>query len=513
MNMIEKAILAISPERAAKRAAARKRFELLSGMRGYDGASHGRRTQNWFAQSTSADQEIARANRTLRDRSRDLVRNNPTAAAIVSIWANYVVGNGIMPRAKTGNPELDKVVDELFDKWSQKCLPDGITDFYGAQAMMMRGVVESGEMFIRRRPRRSSDGLPVPLQIQVMEAEYCDYSKSTAAAKKNNVIINGIEFDAVGRRRGYWMFPNHPNASVVNTTMQLTSSFVSAVDIAHIFEPQRTQTRGVPWLAPVMIPLKDIDEYNNAEIIRKKIESCVVGVVIPGDSEIPSVGYDEEDGSGKITDANGNPIERFEPGMIAYAHGGREIKFNNPSISAGTEMYLRTQMRRVASGSRIPYSLMAGDFSQDNFASGRMGIMQFRRLVEAIQWQMMIVQALHPVWGWFVEAAKMAGKIPEDADVGVEWQPPEFESISPVDDAKADLIDVRMGKRTLAEVIAKTGRNPATVIEEIAGINKQLDDNGIVLDSDPRRVAINGQMQWTDNSDAAQEAGAANNAN
>lgn len=51
---------------------------------------------------------------------------------------------------------------------------------------------------------------------------------------------------------------------------------------------------------------------------------------------------------------------------------------------------------------------------------------------------------------------------------------------------------------TLAEVIAKQGRNPDAVLAEIAATNAKLDALGLVLDSDPRRVTKTGSAQTSD---------------
>ena len=51
---------------------------------------------------------------------------------------------------------------------------------------------------------------------------------------------------------------------------------------------------------------------------------------------------------------------------------------------------------------------------------------------------------------------------------------------------------------TLAEVIARQGRNPDAVLAEIAATNAKLDALGLVLDSDPRRVTKTGSAQTSD---------------
>lgn len=62
----------------------------------------------------------------------------------------------------------------------------------------------------------------------------------------------------------------------------------------------------------------------------------------------------------------------------------------------------------------------------------------------------------------------------------------------------ANLLSIRSGTMTLAEVIARQGRNPDAVLAEIAATNAKLDALGLVLDSDPRRVTKTGSAQTSD---------------
>lgn len=496
-NPLDSLIGWFNPRAGLERAVARVRMEHVNGLRNYEGASRGRLSKGWRTSSAPADQQLSRDGQLLRDRSRDLVRNNPLAAKIVTTHANNLVGPGIVPRAKTGDAAKDKIIDDLFDEWSKVCNVAGTMDFHGTCYMLAREMVTGGEVFVRRRRRRAADGLPVPLQLQVLDSEFCDWHKTTMQGA--STIINGIEFDQIGRRRGYWMHPNNPVGFWPTTSGSNVSAFVTADDIAHLFEPQANQNRGAPWLAPVITELREVKDYELAEGVRKKTEACLVGIVVPDETTDPNVSLTEENGPGgpALLDMQGNPVNRMEPGMFAVMRNGGDIKFNTPAISAGVEAYLRTRYRSIAAGARLPYELMTGDYSQANFASGQLGLIDYQRFSESIIWHYLIPQAMQRMWDWFIQAAREAGKIPLNLKVGVEWQPPEFERINRLDNARADLIEVRMGKRSMPEIIAKTGRNPTDVLKENDEFFQQVDKttSQLVLDADPRKVSLNGQAQ------------------
>ena len=484
MNWLDRAIGSFAPHRAIKRLQARQALESLT--RGYDGAARGRRTDGWRAPGTSADTEIATAGTLLRDRMRDLVRNNPHAAKAVSALVNNIIGSGIIPRAASGNDKLDAKVNALWEKWSSQCDADGQLDFLGLQTLACRQMIEAGEVLIRRRPRRSSDGFDVPLQLQLLEADMLD-ATINRDLNDGGKIVQGIEFNQIGQRRSYWLYAQHPGDSVISSKMRLNSQPIPAVDVLHLYEKQRLQVRGVPWGTPVMRTLRDLDDWTQAELVRKKTEACVVGIVLGADEADQGI-------APSVVDSDGNRVEQFEPGLIAYARGGKDIKFNQPATTAGVTEWLRAQLHIVAAGFRMPYELLTGDLSQVNYSSIRAGLVEFRRLIDAVQWQIIIPMFCQPIWEWFVQTAWAAGQLPQPV-IAVKWSPPRFEAVDPLKDSMADLMAMRSGTMTLAQAIARQGHNPDAVLAEIALMNARIDNLGLILDSDPRHVTQTGIIQ------------------
>jgi capsid protein len=183
MNWLDRAIGAVEPEAGLRRA--RRRHAMAVIARAYEGARAGRRPEGWITAGTDASAEIAPALARLRDRSRDLVRNNPYAAKAVQALVSNMVGTGLLPRARAADAEIAGLADRLWLDFSASADADGLTDFSSLQALMVRSLVESGEVLVRLRERRSEvlvrlrerrseDGLPVPLQLQVLEADHLD---------------------------------------------------------------------------------------------------------------------------------------------------------------------------------------------------------------------------------------------------------------------------------------------------------------------------------------------------
>ena len=113
---------------------------------------------------------------------------------------------------------------------SAQAMADGY--WLGLSRLIVRSIVESGEVLVRFRERRVEDGLAVPLQLQLLEPDHLDSSK-TEELSNGGYILQGIEFDALGRRRAYWLFPSHPGE---NRGRALVSRPVPARQVLHLFE-------------------------------------------------------------------------------------------------------------------------------------------------------------------------------------------------------------------------------------------------------------------------------------
>jgi lambda family phage portal protein len=241
----------------------------------------------------------------------------------------------------------------------------------------------------------------------------------------------------------------------------------------------------VPWFAPVILKLRDLDDYDEAELVRKKIEACFAAFV---------TGAEDEQTLGRAqVNSDGQRVEAFEPGMIEYLEPGQDVTFASPSSVGGYAEYMRMQLHAIAAGVGLTYELLTGDLSQVNYSSIRAGLIEFRRRMEALQWQLLVPGLCQPVWDRFVLAAQVAGKLPSDVEIRAEWTAPRFEAVDPLKDIQADVLAVRAGVMTLKEAIARQGYEPSVVLAEFAETNAEIDALGLIFDSDPRRSTKTGQ--------------------
>lgn len=469
MNWLDRVVGYVSPVAGMRRTRARLMTEMMQ-ERHYEAASRGRRTQGWRTRSTDAN-AAAQNLQLIRDRSRDLVRNNPWASRAVSVITNNTVGWGI--HAKITGP---KILNALWKEWAETtaCDADGRHDLYGLQQLTLRTVVESGAALVRRRWRRLEDGLPLPVQIQVLEPDYLDRSKDGEIRRNGQItgrIIDGIEFDSIGRRIAYHLYRTHPGESA---GWLAESVRVPADEVRHVYRTDRPgQVNGVPWAAPIMIKLRDLDEYEDAYLLRQKIANLFAAFV---------------------TDPEGDPSvaasygEKLEPGSIEVLPAGRSVEFAQPPRTDGYGLYTMDVQRAIAAGFGITFESLTGNYSQVNFSSARMGGQEMGRNVESWRWQMLIPQFCDGIWGWFLEAAELMGI--STAKASVNWTPPARILTDPAREYPAIRDAVRSGLMTLPEAIREQGYDPEQMLQEMAETARLLDELGLSLDTDPRRDKV-----------------------
>ena len=136
-----------------------------------EGAMSQRRLRGWLPPLENINSLVASGGPRLLARSRELVVTNGYAANACEAFASNLVGDGIKPSSLIEDPALRDRVQRLWLAWTDEADADGLTDFYGLQAMVAREMFVAGECFVRLRPRRSEDGLLVPLQLQLLQSE------------------------------------------------------------------------------------------------------------------------------------------------------------------------------------------------------------------------------------------------------------------------------------------------------------------------------------------------------
>jgi lambda family phage portal protein len=412
---------------------------------------------------------VACSGTTVNARARYLVRNNGYAAAAVESFAGNAVGTGIKPASRVKDAALKETIQEAWLRWTDEADAEGLADFYGLLRRAARELFIAGEVFIRFRPRRTSDGLSVPLQLQLLPSEQLSSTLSQPVGN-GNVIRQGIEFDLIGQRVAYWFWRNHPGDITERTFSGGIPVRVPASEVLHIFDPvEGGQVRGLSKLAPAIVKLWLLDVYDDAELDRKKVAALFAGFVTRPDADGAMMGEG-------APDALGATVAGLQPGTMQVLLPGEDVKFSSPADVGGNyEAFQYRTLLAVCAALGVPYQNVAGDMTKVNYSSSRTALLEFRRRIEAIQHSVLVFQLCRPVWKRWVDTAVLAGTLDlpgyardPSRYYGVRWTPPKWDWVDPLKDIKAEQEAVASGFKARSDVHEAMGYDPEEVDARIA---------------------------------------------
>jgi lambda family phage portal protein len=135
--------------------------------------------------------------------------------------------------------------------------------------------------------------------------------------------------------------------------VNIDSVRIPAKEILHIYKLLRPgQIRGEPWLSNVLLKLHELDQYEDAELVRKKTAAMFAGFVTRLDSESEMFGEGAANTSGMA-------FAGLEPGTMQFLDPGEDVKFSSPADVGGTyEAFIKQQLRATAVGLGISYQLL-----------------------------------------------------------------------------------------------------------------------------------------------------------
>jgi lambda family phage portal protein len=460
----------------------------------YRAASQGRRLAMWRPRNVGPNNVARGSLEIIRARARDAVRNDSWAGAANDKLVSNMIGTGIQSWSVNGTEQEQEGVQAVWDEWMHVCDADGVLDGYGLQAMVAREWDEAGEVFCRLRRRRPSDGLPVPLQLQLLESE--QLPMLWKMADNGNEIRAGIEFSAIGKRVAYHFYRYHPQDPRVNFGNAAEITRVPAEDVLHIYEPLRIgQLRGTPRSTSVLVKQFNLDTLVDAAIERHKIGN-LFGFFFRKKAE--AGGTDSIIGANPEAQPAEGPLADFamEPGMSAELPDGWDVQAPEPP-AAGEGFFdiIKSQLLAICARHGIPYEVMTGDLNGVSDRALRLILNEFRRTLEQRIWLYMIPQYCQPVREAFFDAGVLAGTL--DAPgyatrrsfyTATLHVPEGWPYSHPVQDIDADTKAVQAGFQAKSDVILSRGENPKRVRKQIAADNAADDAVDVAHTSDGRHA-------------------------
>jgi len=418
-------------------------FPKLNKRSGIEAGAGGRR---WDGAPVLANpqQSTLAARSVTKTRAAAVYMNNPWANRAVEGWCAALIGKGW--NARSGHADFD-TARMLNDEFETLILP--------VMPLAVRSLVRDGEAFIRILV--DEDG---QVAAKVLPTDQIDAALSRDLGNGAR-IVSGIEFDALDRVVAYHVLPEAPGTafSVFGDPVRVPAS-----DMLHIFDQLFPgQVRGLSWLAPVLLKMRDRDEASDALLMQLKVAALVTGFI--RDPEGAAAGFEGETSASSINVA-------LEPGAMRVLPAGADVAFSNPGQGLSqADQFLKMQDREIAAGVGLTYEALTGDLSGANYSSARVGLLEFRRRAEMLQRVLIEGQCLRPLWRRWVALKALAGEIPA-ADLrqyqAVRFVAPGWQWVDPLKEVNADVRAIEAGLKSRAEVVAARGRDIDELDEELA---------------------------------------------
>ena len=438
------------------------------------GGTSGRRTKGWLPGASGPRSTVNNSLVNLRNRSRDQIRNNGTMAHGITSLVSSEVGTGIVPRSRAADEELREEINKLWNRSAAEFDADGVLDVYGMQSLASRTRRAAGEVFLRRRRRSARDGLAVPLQIQMLEPEFVPVGLNKSLPNGNEICA-GIEFNKRGQRVAYHMYRQHPGDGYQGFANDNLLRIPARDVIHHYMRLRPGQIRGEPDAVASLLSARDLHDYQDAELVRKKARAPFTGFM-----KRAAVDHSEEvdplTGLPKDVE-NDLPELTIQPGMFLTGIPGEELQlFDGDNAGDGYADYIRVALQAQAAGLNLPYEMLTGDWSKVNDRLVRVVLNEFRRCIESVQDHYMVHQVCGGIWRWWLDAAVMARAVAAPGYgtqrhevLMCEWRPQGWQYIHPVQDVEAKLMAIAGGLTSRQAEVAKSGWD----VEEIDQQNRE----------------------------------------
>ncbi len=501
-TVLDKMITWASPERGAQRMKARMTLEAMGGYSG--GSKRKRSLSQWNPGAGSAAADLLPDLEVLRERSRDLERNNPIAGGAINTVVTKTVGTGLALKCAINREILgwdeektrqwQRKTEALFRSYAETTSVDIAREqnFYGMQDLAWRSVLSSGDVFalMLHKPRA---GLRYSACQQLIEADRVCNPNHKADSEK---LTAGIERDDDGAPIKAHILKSHPGALGVRQRVWDEREFFTPSGkraLLHLMRKRRVgQPRGVPYLAPVIEKLKQLDRYTDAELEAAVVSAFfAVFITKPGGSGMSPLASATtgETPSGGDSNKAGGWDGTLSGGIVAELDDGCEIDSASPGRpNQAFDPFVLAMLRQVGIALELPYEVLIKHFTA-SYTAARAAVMEAWQFVRGCR-EFLANEYCQPTYEHWLEEAIALGDIEAPgffadpllrwAYCGSIWVGDGPGTVDPLKDANAAEKRIGLGVSTRAkESMLHDGSDWEENHEQLALENRRRQEDGL----------------------------------
>lgn len=432
-NLLDRMIERVAPTWAAARLQSRVGHGVMASNGwggGYSGASRSRRSLSaWNPQGGDADAQLLADLPTLRDRSRDLERNSPVAGGAINTTVASVVGTGLSLQSRIDAAALgltdeeadarQEAIEREFELWACSFDSDIARkqNFYQQVEMAFRCVLGAGDHCVLLT-RNGASSLPIKLALQHIEGDRLSNPDRKADTPGQ---VAGVTMDVNGAATAYSFASGNPFrrtgagalARLTWTTVPAFGAASGRRNVLHLFERLRPgQTRGIPMLAPVIEPLKQLERYTEAELTAAVVAGMFT-VFIQSDATAPAVmpsalGSEETGTGGDLASSDG-PLT-LGNGLIMQLGTKETANAVNPGRpNANFDPFVTSIIGQVGLVLGIPREVLMKSYLA-SYSAARAALLDAWRFFR-IRREWVVTEICRPVYQAWLDEAVATGRI------------------------------------------------------------------------------------------------------
>lgn len=455
--------------------------------RSYGAASTSRLFADFMSSNRSADSELKTDLVLMRNRSRELARDDVYVKRYLALLKTNVVGDSGMTmqvKARNADGTMDVIGNQIIENaWKQfgmlgNCTADGKRSWVDLQQYVIETVARDGEAFLQIvRNNRFAHGIA----FHPIEADRIDEQKSVRL-KNGNQVRMGIEIDEYHRPVAYYVKQTHPGDYDVASIRRTENVRIPADNMIHVYDPIRAgQTRGEPWMAPAISPLKMLHAHREAELVASRMAASKMGFFISDSGDdLPADEYDQN-----------VPIIDAEPGTFHQLPAGVDFKaFDAGHPSSAFAEFEKGILRGLASGLGVSYASLSNDLEGTSYSSIRQGALEERDAYKRVQ-HFLLDHFILPAYAQWLRHVMGFGfiAIPESRFdkfyPATVFRPRGWQWVDPQKEINAAVTAMHNGIMSMQDVSNQYGRDIEETFSQIERDQELADSLGIKLAFQP----------------------------
>lgn len=438
----------------------------------FKGAERNAYNIDWIVRSEATpDEEMYEGDSlvTLRERARQLVKDNPIVAGLQQMYIN-LVGTPSAIRVKNASSKLlQRQAQERLDEFNRDATFDNLTHDELVEQIVSCSFLE-GDLLVSL-PMDTERELGKQTVVELIEGNRI---KTPSDLQMDKNIRNGVKYDPKGRVLGYYVkkydkvgtygdnsgnfdfFPRIKNGRIV------TQLFKAPLN------SRPKMSRQYPIVTPIIQLIKHMDDYLEAIIVGARVAACFAGF-ITSNNPAKAMSAMTTDGGGAITDPkdsyNTRRVTKLRPGMLSYLKPNEDISFASPNRpNDNVDAFLVRLQRLICMYIRVPYEIAFLDLSITNYSSWRGGDNEVKKL--KLRWR----NRLDYFISWIQNTILMEASLYEvirtgESRLNIRW--PSFSSIDTLKENRANKIDIENGTTTPQRIIEERGDSYEEIQEEL----------------------------------------------